>query len=117
MTQPTAQSTTLSCPTHPIVVAHRGLSGVCPENTLPAFTAAVALGADELELDLCERRARELAAARGLRRDVYIAGEKDVLECARRLAPDVPRCCLEGFEHGACIAPGRGAVLQRRRRW
>ena len=37
---------------YPHVVAHRGLSGVCPENTLPAFAAAVALGADEIELDL-----------------------------------------------------------------
>ncbi len=32
--------------------AHRGLSGVCPENTLPAFGAALAVGADEIEFDL-----------------------------------------------------------------
>jgi len=42
------------------VVAHRGLSGVCPENTLPAFAAAVALGADEIELDLWLSRDGEL---------------------------------------------------------
>ncbi|MFC1454103.1 glycerophosphodiester phosphodiesterase family protein [Verrucomicrobiota bacterium] len=36
----------------PRVVAHRGLSGLCPENTLPAFTAAIGAGADEIELDL-----------------------------------------------------------------
>jgi glycerophosphoryl diester phosphodiesterase len=34
------------------ICAHRGLSEACPENTLPAFAAALACGADELELDL-----------------------------------------------------------------
>ncbi len=32
--------------------AHRGLSALMPENTLPAFSAAHALGADEIELDV-----------------------------------------------------------------
>lgn len=34
------------------VCAHRGLSGVMPENTLPSFAAAAALGADEIEFDV-----------------------------------------------------------------
>ncbi|MBP3927486.1 MAG: hypothetical protein J6D13_09995 [Clostridium sp.] len=32
--------------------AHRGLSALMPENTLPAFAAAYALGADEIEFDI-----------------------------------------------------------------
>lgn len=32
--------------------AHRGLSKLVPENTLPAFAAALALGADEIEFDV-----------------------------------------------------------------
>lgn len=36
----------------PRLCAHRGLSICCPENTLPAFAAAVAAGADEIECDL-----------------------------------------------------------------
>lgn len=32
--------------------AHRGLSKLMPENTLPAFAAAYALGADEIEFDI-----------------------------------------------------------------
>ena len=32
--------------------AHRGLSALTPENTLPAFAAALALGADEIEFDV-----------------------------------------------------------------
>jgi len=34
------------------VIAHRGASAYAPENTLPAFRRAVALGADEVELDV-----------------------------------------------------------------
>lgn len=37
---------------YPRVCAHRGLSGFVPENTLPAFTAALAVGADEIEFDV-----------------------------------------------------------------
>ena len=36
----------------PRIIAHRGLSGLCPENTLPSFGAAVAAGAHEIEFDI-----------------------------------------------------------------
>ena len=35
-------------PVYPRVCAHRGFSGACPENTLPAFASAIALGVDEI---------------------------------------------------------------------
>lgn len=35
-----------------ILCAHRGLSHACPENTLPAFGAALALGVAEIEFDV-----------------------------------------------------------------
>jgi glycerophosphoryl diester phosphodiesterase len=35
-----------------LVIAHRGASGTCPENTLAAFRRAEALGADMVELDV-----------------------------------------------------------------
>ena len=35
-----------------LVWAHRGASGIMPENTLPAFAKAVELGADGVELDI-----------------------------------------------------------------
>lgn len=34
------------------VWAHRGASGYCPENTMPAFEKAVEMGADGIELDI-----------------------------------------------------------------
>lgn len=37
---------------YPRICAHRGFSVALPENTLPAFGAAVAMGADEIEFDL-----------------------------------------------------------------
>ena len=39
---------------YPRVCAHRGFHTQLPENTLPAFGAAIALGADEIEFDLWE---------------------------------------------------------------
>ncbi|MES2739722.1 MAG: glycerophosphodiester phosphodiesterase family protein [Pseudomonadota bacterium] len=36
----------------PLVIAHRGLSGLYPEQTRPAFEAAADAGADALEMDL-----------------------------------------------------------------
>lgn len=36
----------------PQLCAHRGLSDVCPESTLPAFAAAIAVGVNEIEFDL-----------------------------------------------------------------
>lgn len=37
---------------YPRICAHRGFSAVLPENSMPAFGAAVAMGADEIEFDL-----------------------------------------------------------------
>ena len=36
----------------PLIIAHRGASGTAPENTLAAFSHAIAEGADAIELDL-----------------------------------------------------------------
>lgn len=42
----------MSTQTFPKLCAHRGFNVVAPENTLPAFACAYALGADEIEFDL-----------------------------------------------------------------
>lgn len=47
---------------YPRVCAHRGFSTVAPENSLPAFGAAVALGAQEIEFDLWATRDGELVS-------------------------------------------------------
>ena len=42
----------MPAPATPLVIAHRGASGTCPENTLVAFMRAAALGAHMIELDV-----------------------------------------------------------------
>ena len=37
---------------YPRICAHRGFSSVAPENTMPAFGAAIGMGAQEIEFDL-----------------------------------------------------------------
>lgn len=39
-------------PRRPLVFGHRGAAGLAPENTIPSFALALALGADVLELDV-----------------------------------------------------------------
>src|ERR1041385_5287703 len=36
----------------PLIIAHRGASAVAPENTMVAFRAAIAAGADGIEFDV-----------------------------------------------------------------
>lgn len=40
----------------PQIIAHRGNKSVAPENTLPAFVAAVAAGAQSIEMDIVRSR-------------------------------------------------------------
>ena len=47
---------------YPRLCAHRGFSTVAPENTLPAFGAAIALGAKEIEFDVWETKDGELVS-------------------------------------------------------
>lgn len=50
-----AGSSTVKCEKdmpYPRICAHRGFNTIAPENSLPAFGAAVALGAEEIELDI-----------------------------------------------------------------
>ncbi len=49
-------SATAASPTGPLVHGHRGARARFPENTLPAFAHALALGADVLELDVVPSR-------------------------------------------------------------
>ncbi|WP_409299320.1 glycerophosphodiester phosphodiesterase [Peribacillus sp. SCS-26] len=41
-----------AAPNPPIIIAHRGASGYCPENTRSAFQKAIEMGADSVELDI-----------------------------------------------------------------
>ncbi len=47
---------------YPRVCAHRGFNTIAPENTMPAFGAAVALGAEEIEFDIWMTKDGELVS-------------------------------------------------------
>lgn len=47
---------------YPRLCAHRGFNTAAPENSMPAFGAAVALGAQEIEFDLWETRDGEIVS-------------------------------------------------------
>lgn len=47
---------------YPRMCAHRGFSAIAPENSMPAFGAAVALGAEEIEFDLWATKDGEIVS-------------------------------------------------------
>lgn len=47
---------------YPRVCAHRGFNSVAPENSMPAFGAAVAMGAEEIEFDLWATKDGEIVS-------------------------------------------------------
>ncbi|MBR5539605.1 MAG: hypothetical protein IKU61_06870 [Clostridia bacterium] len=47
---------------YPRVCAHRGFNTIAPENSMPAFGAAVAMGAEEIEFDLWYTKDREIVS-------------------------------------------------------
>ncbi len=47
---------------YPRVCAHRGFSTIAPENSMPAFGAAIAMGADEIEFDLWPTKDGEIVS-------------------------------------------------------
>ena len=58
----------------PIVIAHRGASGVLPEHTIAAYYKAIQMGADYIEPDLVITKDGHLVA----RHDRYLSGSTDI---------------------------------------
>ena len=59
-----------------IVIAHRGASGYLPEHTIPAYTFAVAQGADFIEPDIVMTKDEELV----ILHDIYLQSTTNVNE-------------------------------------
>ncbi|MCD6639601.1 MAG: glycerophosphodiester phosphodiesterase, partial [Nocardioides sp.] len=60
----------------PAVVAHRGASGHRPEHTLAAYRTAIAMGVDDIELDLLSTKDGVLVA----RHDAELSTTTDVAQ-------------------------------------
>ena len=59
---------------YPLVIAHRGRSGVAPENTLEAFRRAIDADADAIELDVRLTRDPQVAVIHDRRVDRTTSG-------------------------------------------
>ena len=82
---------------YPRVCAHRGFNTIAPENTMPAFGAAIALGADEIEFDVRETADGELIALHDPRLDRVSDG--------KGLVCDYTYGELLRFDFGARVSP------------
>ena len=47
---------------YPRICAHRGMCNAAPDNSLPAYGAAIALGVDEIELDVLPTKDGKLSS-------------------------------------------------------
>ena len=65
---------------YPRVCAHRGFNTIAPENSLPAFGAAVAMGAEEIEFDLWPTRDGEIVSIHDASLDRVSSGTGKVYE-------------------------------------
>ncbi len=66
---------------YPRVCAHRGFSTIAPENSMPAYGAAVAMGANEIELDLWPTVDGEIVACHDRELDRVSNGTGLVTDC------------------------------------
>ena len=65
---------------YPRVCAHRGFNTVAPVNSMPAFGAAVALGAEEIEFDLWYTKDGEIVSIHDSKLDRVSTGEGRVYD-------------------------------------
>ncbi len=65
---------------YPRICAHRGFSTVAPENSLPAFGAAVAMGAQEIEFDLWPTKDGEIVSCHDATLERVSTGEGLIFE-------------------------------------
>lgn len=65
---------------YPRVCAHRGYSAIAPENTMPAFGAAVGMGAPEIEFDLWPTADGEIVSCHDRTLERVSNGQGDITE-------------------------------------
>jgi glycerophosphoryl diester phosphodiesterase len=104
----------------PLIIAHRGASAYAPENTLAAFRAALALGADMIELDVHPTADRRLAVihdesidrtcdGRGFVREMTLA-EIQSFDAGRWWGPGFAGQRVPALEEVLALARGRALV-------
>lgn len=65
---------------YPRICAHRGFNTIAPENSMPAFAAAIALGAEEIEFDLWPTKDGEIVSCHDATLDRVSTGSGKIYE-------------------------------------
>lgn len=78
---------------------HRGVSALMPENTLPAFAAAIALGADKIEPDVCLTRDQQLIVSHDGTLERISNGQGSLSDYMQKAASILPaaQTCWNGW--------------------
>jgi glycerophosphoryl diester phosphodiesterase len=102
------------------VIAHRGFSGAWPENTAPAFQAAIAAGCHMIELDARRTRGDRLAVIHdddltryghpGRRVSRLDLAELELLDAGSWFAPGFSGTCFLGLAEALTTIAGRVPV-------
>jgi glycerophosphoryl diester phosphodiesterase len=97
----------------PRVFGHRGASGEAPENTLPAFAAAIAAGADRLELDVHRTADGEIVVLHDERVDRTTDGSGPVAQLSYVELARLDAGCRFRAPDGSCPTRGQGIRVPR----
>jgi len=84
--------------------AHRGLPVGFPENTIPSFAAAIALGADEIEFDVRITKDRELAVSHDAALGRLSGGSEEIASLTMEQLRAVKLGEVDGLPIGYCSA-------------
>ncbi|MFO8079611.1 MAG: glycerophosphodiester phosphodiesterase family protein [Armatimonadota bacterium] len=97
----------------PLVCAHRGRSGIYPENTMAAYEAAVEVGADFMELDVRATADREIVCIHDATVDRTTDGSGEVAEMTLSEVQALDAGAWIGSEHAGERIPLLAEVLER----
>jgi len=84
--------------------AHRGVSALMPENTLPAFAASLALGADEIEFDIRLTKDKKLVVSHDDNLERISNGKGLVLDHTMEELRNLNIGAKHGWQIGFCEA-------------
>ncbi len=98
---------------YPRLCAHRGFNTIAPENSLPAFGAAVALGAEEIEFDIWSTKDRVLVSSHDRHLDRVSDGEGKIYEHTYRELLELDFGVKSGEKYKGLKIPTFEEILQK----
>lgn len=98
---------------YPRLCAHRGFNSVAPENSMPAFGAAVALGAEEIEFDIWSTKDDVLVSCHDASLDRVSNGSGKIYEYTYEELKSLDFGCKCGEKFAGLQIPTFEEILQK----